>query len=91
MRNLWLANPIYNKTDLIFDAAIAQVPSPLPYEAAARSPNDTVFTGPTDCKFGRKPLDRKRWSIYVTTTGKHGQNYTFGGSLFRLDVGEWFL
>lgn len=90
--NLWLANAAYSQLNFLPAAAAAATTrssSPPPIQVVAGNPNDTVFAGPSDCKFGKKALDVERGSLYVTTVGKSGGNWTFGGSLWRLDVGPY--
>ena len=86
--DLWLANARFNQIDLFHDELVANASLPLSFELVAGSPNETVFAGPTDCEFGREPRDQKRGSMYVTTCGISGGKYTFGGSVWRLDVGH---
>ncbi|KIX03759.1 uncharacterized protein Z518_07312 [Rhinocladiella mackenziei CBS 650.93] len=84
--SLWLANG-FDEINLFSGATSPQISTPLATEVVAGSPNETTFVGPSDCKFGRKPLDLKRGSLYVTTTGKSSEGYVYGGSLFRVDLG----
>ena len=87
---LWLASAINNQVLLISNATSQGSSSPS-IKVVASHPNDTRFAGLTDCKFGSKPEDLERGSLYVTPIGKVGDTWTFGGSLWRLDVGPYSI
>jgi hypothetical protein len=84
--NLRLANAIFNEINLLPSATKVERISLQSVKVVAGDPRDTIFVGPTDRKFGKKALDVKRGSLYVTTTELSGHNWTYGDS-----SGDWTL
>jgi hypothetical protein len=58
--NLWLPNAIFNEINLLPSATKMERNSLQSAKVVTGDPSDTIFAGPTECKFGKRALDVKR-------------------------------
>jgi hypothetical protein len=84
---LWLTNA-FNQVMRISGLTRREASHPS-MDVVAGSLNGTKFAGLSDCKFGSKTQDLERGSLYVSSIGKVGTQWVFGGSVWRVDAGPF--